>query len=262
MAKKGLDHENKSCKCIGSDMVYIEFQVLFLQLLTAVVNSKELEDFRYELCHYPNLPLYKSSKGLYVKYLQHRYDHAFIVLDAFLIGPSYKDLTCMHYNKSCMGPEIHFTPDMTCTLSKEVSMPITNKKPQLIQMVSYSLLAECCDVLLTATDAGTLPVETTMAFAKQHNIVFGRDDTALLVPFVPKLILVPIEYTFTLRQSQLSKVPDSIEIYYKCSKISLNISRNTCYMHMLYLLVIHTSQVFGIGKMTPIMKMKSCLFFK
>ena len=81
-----------------------------------------------------------------------------------------------------MSPEIHFTPDMTCTLSKEVLMPIINKKPQLIHILSYSLLAECCDFLHTATDAGVLFVETIMTLAKQSDIVLVGDDTALLVP--------------------------------------------------------------------------------
>ena len=40
------------------------------------------------------------------------------------------------------------------------------------------------------------------------------------------------------------KVPRSLGINYKCSKLSANISINTCYMFMLYLLVIHTSKEF------------------
>ena len=38
---------------------------------------------------------------------------------------------------------------------------------------------------------------------------------------------------------------------------------NTCYLHLFYLVVIHLSRLFSIGKMAPIMKLKSCkLFFK
>ena len=61
---------------------------------------------------------------------------------------------------------------------------------------------------------------------------------------VPYLILASSEYTSTLSQSQILKFLDSTEINYKCSKLSANISINTCYMYRLYL-VIHTSKEFG-----------------
>ena len=62
---------------------------------------------------------------------------------------------------------------------------------------------------------------------------------------MPNLILTPIEYTFTLSQSQVLKVVDCIGIDYKSSKFSANISINTCDMHMLYILVIPTSKESG-----------------
>ena len=62
---------------------------------------------------------------------------------------------------------------------------------------------------------------------------------------MPSLILTPVEYTFTLSQSQVLKVLDAIGIDCKSSKLSANISINTCYMHMLYLLVITTSKESG-----------------
>ena len=63
--------------------------------------------------------------------------------------------------------------------------------------------------------------------------------------FVPHLILSSSEYTSTLSQSQILNFPDPIGIDYKCLKLLANISISTCYMHMLYLLVIHTSKEFG-----------------
>ena len=66
----------------------------------------------------------QNWKGLCAKYLQHKYGRESAVLDAYLMNPSTKDLTRMQWNKGCIGPEIHFTPDMTCTFSKEVFMPM------------------------------------------------------------------------------------------------------------------------------------------
>ena len=43
-------------------MVEIDIQVLFQQLLTAVLNSKELQVFRYEICRYPAV-LFDSSQS-------------------------------------------------------------------------------------------------------------------------------------------------------------------------------------------------------
>ena len=63
--------------------------------------------------------------------------------------------------------------------------------------------------------------------------------------FVPNLILTPIEYNFILSQIQVLKVLDATGVDYKSSKLSANISINTCYMHMLYLLVILTSKESG-----------------
>ena len=37
------------------EMVAIEYQELFQQLLTAVLNSKEIQVFHYELCYYPTV---------------------------------------------------------------------------------------------------------------------------------------------------------------------------------------------------------------
>ena len=63
--------------------------------------------------------------------------------------------------------------------------------------------------------------------------------------FVPHLILASSEYTYTLSHSQILNFPDPIGIGYKCLKLLANISISTCYMYILYLLVIHTSKEFG-----------------
>ena len=124
---------------------------------------------------------------------------------------------------------------MTCTLSKEVFMPITNKKPWLMHMLSYSHPAECCDILYT-----------TLLHLQNKMILCWLEITqSFSYTFVPNLILTPTEYTFTLSQSQVLKVLDAIGIDYKSSKLSANLSINTCYMHMLYLLVIPTSKQSG-----------------
>ena len=112
----------------------------------------------------------QNWKGLCAKYLQHEYGRESAVLDAYLMNPSTKDLTRMQWNKGCIGPEIHFTPDMTCTFSKEVFMPI--KKLQLIHMPSYSQSAECCDLWCS--------VYYTITFAKQYNVLVV-DDTDLVL---------------------------------------------------------------------------------
>ena len=63
----------------------------------------------------------------------------------------------------------------------------------------------------------------TITFAKQNYIVLVGDNTEFSYSFVPNLILTPIEYTFTLSQSQVLKVLDAIGIDYKYSKLSANI---------------------------------------
>ena len=69
---------------------------------------------------------------------------------------------------------------------------------------------------------------------------------------MPNLILTPIQFTFTLSQSQVLKVLNDIGIDYKSSKLSANTSINTCYMHMLYLLVIPISKESGSNHETEI----------
>ena len=66
-----------------------------------------------------------------------------------------------------------------------------------------------------------------------------------LYAFVPYLILASSEYTSTLSQSQILNFPDPIGIDNKCLKLLENLSISTCYMYMLYLLVIHTYQEFS-----------------
>ena len=150
----------------------------------------------------------------------------------------------MHYNKICMGPEIHFTPDMTCTLSKEVFMPITNKKPQLIHTVRYSLLVECCIVLHTATGAGILLVDATMTFAKQQYIVFVRDDTDLLKPFCDQDDFGPNQIYLHLEAKSNIKGPPSDWDILQVQQAFIKYIK----IHMLYANVIstgdtHTSSV-------------------
>ena len=108
-----------------------------------------------------------------------------------------------------MDPELHFTPDMTCTLSKKVFMPITNKKPWLMYMLSYNHSAKCCDILYT-----------TLLHLQNKMIFWWEITQSFYYSFVPNLILTPIEYTFTLSQSQVLKVLDVIGIDYKSSKHS------------------------------------------
>ena len=82
----------------------------------------------------------------------------------------------------------------------------------------------------------------TITFAKQMILCWWEITQSLSYSFVPNLILTPIEYIFTMSQSQVLKVLDAMGIVYKSSKLSANISINTYYMHMLYLLVIPTSK--------------------
>ena len=117
---------------------------------------------------------------LCVQYVQRKYGPATVVFDGYLLGPNKKDPTHMRRTKGCIGPDVRFTPDMTCTLRKEVFMSNTNNKQQ-IDMLSDKLLAEGYHVLHAAADADVLLVETTMTLAKQQGTVLVGDDTDLLV---------------------------------------------------------------------------------
>ena len=75
---------------------------------------------------------------------------------------------------------------------------------------------------------------------------------------MPNLILTPIVYTFTLSQCQVLNVLDVIGTDYKSSKLSANISMNTNYMHMLYLLVIPISKESGRITMLNRVSSSSC----
>ena len=97
-----------------------------------------------------------------------------------------------------MGPEIQFTPDMTCTLNKDVFMPITNQS-WLIHMLSYNLSTECCDVLYTA-----------LLHLQSNDILCLLEMTQTPYVFVPYLILASSEYISTLSQIQILNFPDHI----------------------------------------------------
>ena len=246
----------KSCVHIGSDTVEIDPQLLFQHLVTAALNSGELQEvFHYELCSYPaalfDSPTVmsesnKSSLARYlrkelppmeenppdgvryvidggamlqrifwplgktwneicelcVQYVQRKYGPATVVFDGYLSGPNTKDPTHMRRTKGCLGPEVHFTPDMTCTLRKEVFMSNTNNKQRLIHMLSDKLLTEGYDVLHAAADADVLLVETTMTFAKQQDTVLVGDDTDLLVILCDRADVGP--YRIYFRPAQMS----------------------------------------------------------
>ena len=81
-----------------------------------------------------------------------------------------------------------------------------------------------------------------ITFAKQQDIVFVGDDPDRVHICVLSDIGLKRIYFHTESKSNF---PDPIGIDYKCSKLSVNISINTYYMYMLYLLVIHTSKEFG-----------------
>ena len=73
------DHENNRLWPLNNihalfEMVEIEYQELFHQLLTAVLNSKEIQVFHYDICRYPTVlfdsPLLESNISSLARYLK------------------------------------------------------------------------------------------------------------------------------------------------------------------------------------------------
>ena len=143
-----------------------------------------------------------------------------------------------------MGPEIQFTPDVTCILSKEVFMLVTNRAVAYphAELQPFSSMLRCS-------------VYCSITFAKTTGYCAYRDDTdivclRLLSEIGLKWIYVHTEpmWNIKVRRSYWNKLQLQQDFGKHINK------------QMLYVHAISSCDTY-IKSLAPIMKLKSCQFF-
>jgi len=129
----------------------------------------------------PHGQTYSGICQSYVKYVKNKYGQVAIVFDGYTSGPTTKDNTHARRQKSKPGPEVHFTNDMICTLTKDQFLSNSTNKQKFINVLSAEFEHDGHHVSHAQSDADVLIVQTAIQMAQDYDTVVVGDDTDLLV---------------------------------------------------------------------------------
>ena len=196
---------------------------------------------------------YKDIVARYVNYVLKHYGKASVIFDGYG-KPSIKDHAHIH-RRTKTSATVKFNENMTAPTVTGFLQNDSNKS-RFIDMLGRALEEEGCNVKYAETDADTLIVSEAVTLGTERNVVLVGNDTDLLVLMLHHWNNTTTSAHMIMQNGKTTHILDIAETQRQLDQDVLN--------HVLFAHALggcdSTSRLFGIGKLTPVRKLKALAF--
>ena len=205
---------------------------------------------------------WQDMANSFCTYVVNKYDKSCVVFDGYESGLSTKQGTQSRRARGVVGPTVHFTPDMICTVTKEKFLANPSNKQRFINLLASVLDKEGCQVLNARADADVLIVQTAIKTAESQTTIVVGDDTDLLVLLCKHVPAAGYQIYFRPEPKVNSKTqPRCWDIRTLQQSLGQHVCDIILFVHAL-LGCDTTSRIYGIGKPMALKMAATNIYFQ